>query len=113
MPNESLAIEVVYAQKHQYQIIALSVPQGTTIEQAIIQSQILAAFPQIDLYANEPTLRNCVGIFNQIKQLDEVVKAGDRVEIYCPLPQSAIEARKARAKAQRKAKLQKKAARLG
>jgi putative ubiquitin-RnfH superfamily antitoxin RatB of RatAB toxin-antitoxin module len=113
MPNNVINIEVVYAQKDHYKIIALAVAPGSSIEQAIVQSQILTEFPHIDLYANEAHLRNCVGVFNQIKQLGDEVRAGDRVEIYRPLPQSAIEARKARAKAQRKAKLQKRASRRG
>ncbi|MGD9592469.1 MAG: RnfH family protein [Candidatus Berkiella sp.] len=91
-----LNIEVVFATQSQYQIISLQVNEGTTIEQAIVQSGILSLFPEIDLKQNQ------VGIFNEIKTLDAVVEQGDRVEIYRPLRMSAMAARTVRASKQKK-----------
>ncbi len=94
MKNE-IEIEVVFASAQRYQTIPLQVPNGTTIEQAIHASGILTLFPEISLSLNR------VGIFGKLKLLTEVVEAQDRIEIYRPLPQSAIAARKARLKEQR------------
>jgi len=52
-----------------------------TIQKAIKQSGILAHFPEIDLTTNK------VGIFGELKRLEDKVKTGDRVEIYRPLKQ--------------------------
>lgn len=74
-----LKIEVIYATPGQQKLIELTVKSGTTIEQAIHQSGVLAEHPDIDLAKNK------VGIFSQIKSLDYVLKSGDRIEIYRPL----------------------------
>ena len=44
---------------------------------------------------------NKVGIFSQIKSLDEIVNDGDRIEIYRPLIADPKEVRKKRAEQQR------------
>jgi len=74
-----LNIEVIYATPKQQALIELSVKLGTTIEQAIHQSGVLTEHTDIDLAVNK------VGIFSQVKPLDYVLKAGDRIEIYRPL----------------------------
>lgn len=73
-----MKIEVIYA-GHQHQaIIPVQLDDGATIAAAIDRSGILAQFPEIDLGAQK------VGIFGRAKQLDTVLRAGDRVEIYRP-----------------------------
>lgn len=57
----------------------LSVPEGTTIKEAIEASGILNEFPEIDLTTQK------VGIFGHIATLDTPVEEGDRVEIYRPI----------------------------
>jgi putative ubiquitin-RnfH superfamily antitoxin RatB of RatAB toxin-antitoxin module len=86
-----IQIEVVYATAEEQLIISLQVPLGTTAEQAIIASQLLARFPQIDLN------RTKIGIFSQLCSFNTVLKAGDRVEIYRPLLRDPKEARRHRA----------------
>jgi putative ubiquitin-RnfH superfamily antitoxin RatB of RatAB toxin-antitoxin module len=87
-----LDIEVAYAEGPGcVVVIPLQVKEGTTIEQAITQSAIVLRCPHIDIQQQK------VGIFGEIKALTDTVSAGDRIEIYRPLPQSAIEARKTRA----------------
>ena len=72
-------IEVAYATPDQQLILAVSVPTGTTIEQAIELSGIMRRFPEIDP-------ENLVtGIFSKRAQPDHVLTAGERVEIYRPL----------------------------
>ncbi len=91
-----LNIEVVYAQQTEYRSISLQVEKGTSIEQAIMQSGLIALYPEIDLKVNQ------VGIFNQIRTLDVLVEEGDRIEIYRPLRMSAMAARALRASKQTK-----------
>ena len=72
-------IEVAYARSDEQAIIALQVPQGTTIGQALCWSKIQQRFPEIDL-ANAK-----VGIFGKLSTLSAILQTGDRVEIYRPL----------------------------
>ena len=83
-----LPIEVVYAGNTSYRIMAIEVPIGTSIQQAILQSTLLSIFPEIDLTQNK------VGIFGELKSLDDVVEAGDRVEIYRALNHDPMKMRK-------------------
>lgn len=88
MPN----IEVAYATPSCYKILSLDVVEGTTIEEAILQSAIQAHFPEIDLN------RQRVGVFGELRVLSDVIKAGDRIEIYRPLSHDPMVARKQRVK---------------
>ena len=56
-----------------------------------MRSGLLARCPEIDLAVNG------VGVFGRQRQLDEAVTAGDRVEIYRPLPQDPKALRRRRA----------------
>jgi uncharacterized protein len=90
-----LRVEVVYALANHAYIIPLQVPADCTIRQAIQKSEILKACSEIDLSENK------IGVFNKIKQLDDVVKDGDRIEIYRPLLVEPKEARRRRAEKQK------------
>jgi len=84
-------VEVVYAKPEQQVLVALKMPETATVEQAIKSSGLLARFPEIDLNACK------VGIFAKICALDQVLKQGDRVEIYRPLLHDPKDARRQRA----------------
>ena len=86
-----LAIEVAYARVPEPLVLALEVEPGTTLRQAIERSGVLALCPEIDLGVNG------VGVFGKARGLDETVGAGDRVEIYRPLPADPREQRRRRA----------------
>ena len=91
-----LGIEVAYATPQRQALVAIEVAPGCTLRQAIERSGILAQFPEI-------SLERCkVGVFGRLRQLDDTVEAGDRVEIYRPLTADPKQARRLRAK--RKAK---------
>ena len=74
-----LQIEVAYATPKEQRIITLEIKAGTTVEEVIIQSNLLEVFPEINLSLNK------VGIFGQAVKLSQVLQNGDRVEIYRPL----------------------------
>ena len=84
-------VEVAYARPDHQVIIALEVPEGTTIEGAIELSGICDEFPEIDL------TRNKVGIFGRLQKLHTVLRERDRVEIYRPLIADPKEVRRQRA----------------
>ena len=91
MANERIDVEVAYARPDEQVILALQVPDGSTIEDAIRRSGVLERFPEIDLATNK------VGVFGKVGKLDQPLVAGDRVEIYRPLIADPKEARKQRA----------------
>ena len=91
MTDELIEVEVAYARPDEQVILALQVPSGTRLEDAIRRSGVLERFPEIDLVANK------VGVFGKVGKLDQELVAGDRVEIYRPLIADPKEARKQRA----------------
>jgi hypothetical protein len=89
--DERIEVEVAYARPDEQVILALQVPDGSTIEDAIRRSGVLERFPEIDLATNK------VGVFGKVGKLDQELAPGDRVEIYRPLIADPKEARKQRA----------------
>jgi len=89
--SEMINIEVVYGLPHKQKLLALTVPEGTTIESAIVQSGITQYFPEI--IPSEAV----VGIFSKPHKLEDVLHQGDRIEIYRPLTADPKEMRKIRA----------------
>ncbi|WP_045224759.1 RnfH family protein [Methyloterricola oryzae] len=86
-----MKVEVAYARPDVQVILALEVAEATTAEGAIRQSGILERFPEIDLAQNR------IGIFSKACKLDQILRSGDRVEIYRPLIADPKEARRNRA----------------
>lgn len=89
--NNEILVEVAYALPKQQLILELMVEEGTTAEQAVLQSGILAKFPDIDLSQNK------LGIFGKLVKADTVLRERDRVEIYRPLIADPKEVRRQRA----------------
>lgn len=87
---EGIAVEVVYPLVGEQRLFRLLVPAGTTIGQAIERSGVCRHYPQIDLQ------RDAVGVFGRLRRLEDVLQAGDRVEIYRPLAADPKSARRQR-----------------
>lgn len=87
----TIRVEVAYARPDEQAIIPVDVPEGTTLEQAIVRSRIQERFPEIQLQTAK------VGVFGKIGKLSAIVRSGDRVEIYRPLLADPKEVRKKRA----------------
>jgi len=103
---DMIQVEVAYAKPEKQLILALEVEQGTTVFQAAEKSGILQEFPEIDLENAK------MGIFGKAVRnpKEDVLRAGDRVEIYRPLIIDPKQARANRAaKAAEKAAKEKKA----
>jgi len=84
-------VEVIYATLQQQNSITIKINKGDTINDVIIASGLLIKYPEIDLNINK------VGVYNQAKKLNEIVKAGDRIEIYRALIADPKEVRRKRA----------------
>lgn len=88
---DSIWVEVIYAEPRRQTIVRLELPAGSTLQQAVDASGLLAKFPDIDV-ANRR-----LGVYGKISKLATVLSAGDRVEIYRPLLTDPKESRKRRA----------------
>ena len=73
---ETVHVEVAHASADEQLVLAVELPAGTTVEQAIRYSGILHRFPEVDL------TRNKVGIYGKVCRLDRELADGERVEIY-------------------------------
>ena len=91
MDEAMIDVEVAYATPEQQVLVALNMPTGATVEQAIQASGVLSRFPEIEA----TNLK--VGIFGSVCKLDQSLKQADRVEIYRPLIHDPKEARRHRA----------------
>jgi len=91
MSADLLEVEVVYATTERQLRYELRVRPGTTVADAILASGVLDACPEIDLD------RNRVGIHGNLAHRAEVLRDGDRIEIYRPLTADPKEVRRLRA----------------
>ncbi len=74
---------------------ALELCPGSRVRDALAQSGVLEAFPEIDVESVP------LGIFSRRVELDTPLTEGDRVEIYRPLKLSPTDARRLRAERRR------------
>jgi len=86
-----IQVEVVLATPERQQLVAIQVSVGSTVADAIEQSMVLQAFEGFEL---DPAK---VGIFGRKASMTDVLRAGDRVEIYRPLIVDPKESRRQRA----------------
>ena len=87
-----IEIEVAYAAAARQTVVRLAVPPGCSLRQAVERSGLLPQYPEIDLETSR------LGVFGRLRQPEEAVQAGDRVEIYRPLIADPKQARRQRAK---------------
>lgn len=90
MPG-SLRIEVVLAMPDRQELVALDVPVGTSVAEAIELSGLPDKFEGFELDLTR------VGIFGHKTEPDQELKEGDRVEIYRVLIADPKEVRRQRA----------------
>ena len=87
----NIQVEVAYALPEKQYLRQISLPDGSSVEQAIVASGLLTLRTDIDLNKNK------VGIYSRSVKLTDTVHAGDRVEIYRPLIADPKELRRQRA----------------
>lgn len=91
VPKDVIELEVAFAKPDKQIIVTIQLEKACSVQQAIDESGILQEYPEIDLTKLK------VGIFGKVCDLERIVKAGDRVEIYRPLLQNPMDARRNRA----------------
>ena len=91
MAEVTIRVEVAFAAPDRQALVALEVPAGTRVGEAIERSGVLTEFA--GMIPGPPT----VGIWGKVVAPDTVLSAGDRVEIYRPLTVDPKEARRRRA----------------
>lgn len=84
----TIRVEVVYALPDRQRLQALTVPRGSTAREAVERSGLRQEFPEIDPDDNP------IGIFGRRCPPDQVLRDGDRVEIYRPLKADPKEVRR-------------------
>ena len=88
-------VQVVYVNEQHQHVIDVIVTPNTTVKSVIEISGILEQCNEISLSTNQ------VGVFGEVVSLDQIVAAGDRIEIYRPLKMDPMQARRLRAESKR------------
>lgn len=86
-----IRIQVIYALPNQIWQRPFELPAGATAQQALEHSGLLEAFPE--LAGNPPPM----GIHGRVCQPGQLLREGDRLEIYRPLVFDPMESRRRRA----------------
>jgi len=94
--QQDIHVEVVLAMPERQELVALKVPAGSTLADAITLSGLPDMFEEFELDLSR------VGIFGKKISPDQVLRDGDRVEIYRPLIADPKEVRRQRALKQAK-----------
>ena len=92
MELKRIRIEVAFALPEQQVVIALELPAGTTLRQAVEASKLAERFSGIDLQNLQ------AGVFGAPRAPDAMLSDGERVEIYRPLRMDPKELRRRRAR---------------
>jgi putative ubiquitin-RnfH superfamily antitoxin RatB of RatAB toxin-antitoxin module len=91
-----LAVTVAYSgSARQVDRVALSLPAGATVGDALRQSGLLERHSEIELDSLK------VGVWGKLRPLTDVLRDGDRVEVYRPLKVDPKEARRQRYRSHR------------
>jgi hypothetical protein len=86
-----MRVEVVFALADKQELLAVELPDGSTVGTAIDKSRIARQFPDVEFDALQ------VGVWGKPTARSHVVKEGDRVEIYRPLEMDPRDARRLKA----------------
>lgn len=93
-----MIVEITYPLVSKQILFSVNVKDGVSVRQVILESQILAKYPELKI----DTMT--VGIYSEIVNLDDIVKACDRIEIYRNLIIDPKQARSLRAQKKREGK---------
>lgn len=91
-----LRIEVVYALAAVQDVVTVDLEEGASAGDAVQKSGLLARHPEINLRSIK------LGMFGRAIRPDAPVRRGDRIEILRPLAIDPKEARRLRARRQRR-----------
>jgi uncharacterized protein len=86
-----LKVEIVYALAQRTIVAALEVPPGASVGYALTSVAADRCFQGVDLAGA------AVGVFGKLAARDQILREGDRIEIYRPLLEEPKLARRKRA----------------
>ncbi|BBP43874.1 RnfH family protein [Thiosulfativibrio zosterae] len=75
--SKMIFVEIAYGLVDKQYLYGFEVPEGSTIEQAVLLSPLIKEIPDLNYEQ--------VGIFAKLMPASTVLKAGDRIEVYRPL----------------------------
>jgi len=87
----TIGIEVAVAWPELQVVVALELPAGACLRDAIDASGLAARFPTLEIHPDR------VGVFGELRPPGAVLADGDRVEVYRPLRIDPKQARRAAA----------------
>ena len=90
-----MQVEVIFAESDRQLVHRTEVAAGAMVSQVLDEACATTAF------AGVSWREHSVGIFGRVVQPEQVLKEGDRIEIYRPLQADAKTARRRRAEAQK------------
>lgn len=91
----TVEIEVVHALAGEQSIVTLRLPDGSTIADALAASGLLENRPELGAACK-------VGVWGRVAPRTQVLRDGDRVEVYRPLTADPKLARRKKAEGERK-----------
>ena len=89
MSPSKIAVEIVYALRDRQVLRRILLPDGSTVEDAILLSGLRSVFPDMDT--------THVGIHGEPVPVTTILRERDRIEIYRPLQVDPKEVRRTRA----------------
>jgi putative ubiquitin-RnfH superfamily antitoxin RatB of RatAB toxin-antitoxin module len=90
-----IQIETAYATPEEQFLFVEEVAEGCTVEQALKESKLLTELPMISTEK--------VGIFGKLVKGDQVLREGDRIEVYRPLKADPRDRRRKQVEKEREA----------
>jgi putative ubiquitin-RnfH superfamily antitoxin RatB of RatAB toxin-antitoxin module len=91
-----MKVSIAYATPEKQTLFNIDVPEGSTVETALAACRSTSSCPMLKEAADFEDLT--VGIFGKIIPLTTLLKEGDRIELYRPLPIDPKEARRKKSK---------------
>jgi len=81
-----MKVDIVYALPQQQYLESMDISDETTVEQALQASQLLHRFPDLNLADHK------VGVFGKLGKMSQILRDGDRIEVYRSLPRKPRDA---------------------
>lgn len=73
---KKIQVIIIYALPHVQYLNKIMIVPGSTVESALLQSNIITVEKTINIYKNK------IGIYGVITDLKNIIKDGDQIEIY-------------------------------
>lgn len=92
-----MKIEIAYALPDEQFLFEQEVSEGSSVSDALQASELLRRFPELDIEK--------VGIFGKLVKHDQILREGDRIEVYRPLKADPRDRRREKVNKEREGKL--------